>query len=113
MQEAQGREINQTKWTRKIKSDSVDPLILGAVNEAAGSTAMLCRHDKAREEAIGVESEHRKEDKLVKFPQIPHRTHFGRQSIRKCYSGSKCEGTSSVEPLGLQRAREPALHYVV
>ncbi|VDN08132.1 unnamed protein product [Thelazia callipaeda] len=38
--EAQVREINQTKWTRKITSESVDPLILGAVNQAAREHAI-------------------------------------------------------------------------
>ncbi|VDN00406.1 unnamed protein product, partial [Thelazia callipaeda] len=33
-----------------------------------------------------------------------------RQSIRNCYPGSRCKGTSNVEPGRLQRAREPALH---
>ncbi|VDN06784.1 unnamed protein product [Thelazia callipaeda] len=36
----------------------------------------LHEHDEARQEAIGVESKHRKEDKPVEFPQIPHRTDF-------------------------------------
>ncbi|VDN01389.1 unnamed protein product [Thelazia callipaeda] len=60
-QKAQGREIDQTKWTRKIISEKVDPLILEAA--VPSSTTMLRRDDKAWKEAIDVESKHKKEDK--------------------------------------------------
>ncbi|VDN07392.1 unnamed protein product [Thelazia callipaeda] len=39
MQEAQGCEMDQTKWTQKIISEKGDPLTLGAVNQAAGEYA--------------------------------------------------------------------------
>ena len=39
MRDARDREIDNAKWTRKVASEMVDPLILGAVNRAAGEFA--------------------------------------------------------------------------
>ncbi|VDN08537.1 unnamed protein product [Thelazia callipaeda] len=50
MQEAQRREINQTKWTQKITSESVDSLILGAVNGAEYATQNPPKRTLADEE---------------------------------------------------------------
>ncbi|VDN07883.1 unnamed protein product [Thelazia callipaeda] len=65
MQDAQGREINQTKWTRSI-------------GERRPAHTWSSKPSSERR-TIRVESKHRKEDRLVEFPQIHHRTNFGRR----------------------------------
>ncbi|VDM96167.1 unnamed protein product, partial [Thelazia callipaeda] len=59
-------------------------------------------HDEARE-AIGVEGKHRKKDKLVKFPQIPHRrTLAGEKLGGKDLKEAKCERSGIVRPGDMQ-----------